>query len=320
MKTFFKVFLISFVCFTLIIGAGTLAFFKFYEPEPVGNMGLDNGVEVIPSPLPEDKNAEEKSDLERIIEKSKRVNVLLLGMEGPRTDTIIFASFDPESKGLDMVSIPRDTFFHSQGYDQADQKKINAVHGRSGVNGTIAVASHVLAGVPIHEYIKVSYSGVENIVDSLGGVKVNIPFDMNYDDPYDKPPLSIHFKKGTHVLNGKEAIKFVRFRKNNDGTGYPDGDIGRIRAQQQFLMAAADKILSFRLPVIANTVFKYVKTSMELEDIVYYAKNAIGMTKEDIKTYQLPGRSVNQALSYYIHDPQETKNLIKSIYERGLNQ
>ncbi len=317
MKTFLKVFLISFVCFTLIIGAGALAFFKFYEPEPVSKIGLEDGVEVVPSPLPEDENTEVKNDLEKLINKSKRVNVLLLGMEGPRTDTIIFASFDPESKSIDMISIPRDTFFHSKGYDHSDQKKINAVYGRSGVKGTVAVASHILVGIPIHEYITVSYSGVENIVDSLGGVKVNIPFDMNYDDPYDKPPLKINLKKGTQVLNGKDAIKFVRFRKNNNGTGYPDGDLGRIKAQQQFLTAAADKAISFRLPVIAHTVFKFVKTSMELEDIVYYAKNAIGITKEDIKTYQLPGKSVNQALSYYIHDPQETEDLIKSIYERG---
>jgi len=315
MKTFLKVFLISFVCFSLLIGGAVVAFIKFYNPEPVVSPQDDN-MEVVISP-PSDKE-KELSDLDKLVEKSERLNVLLLGMEGPRTDTIILASFDPESKNLDLVSIPRDTFFHSKGYDHADQKKINAVYGRSGVKGTMSVVSHILGGIPIHEYVQVSYNGVENIVDSLGGVRVNIPFDMTYDDPYDSPPLKIRLKKGVQELNGKEAVQFIRFRKNNDGTGYPDGDIGRIKAQQQFLMAAADKVLSFRLPVVAHTVFKFVKTSMELDDIVYYAKNAIGISRENIKTYQLPGRSTNQGLSYFIHDPDETENLMMTIYNRGL--
>jgi LCP family protein required for cell wall assembly len=317
MKTFLKSFIIAFVFFTLLIGAGVYAFMEIYNPknpEP----GDSDGIAVLPSPAPVD--GKEKTELQKLIEKSKRVNVLLLGMEGPRTDTIILASFDPDSKSIDLISIPRDTFYHIEGYNEPDQKKINAAYGRSGVKGVMKIVSHILGDIPIHDYVKVSYEGVENIVDSLGGVKVNIPFDMNYDDPYDDPPLHIHLKKGVHELSGKEAIQFLRFRKNNDGTGYPDGDIGRIRAQQQFLMGAADKILSYRLPVIAHTMFKFVKTSMSLEDIIYYAKNAIGVTKNDIETYRLPGRAKYNGLSYYIHDPDATEKMIIEIYKRGLQE
>lgn len=320
MKTFLKVFLISFVCFTLLIGGGAVAFMKFYDPEPAINPNSGDDFEVITSPLPDDESNEGKSELQKLAEKSNRLNVVLLGMEGPRTDTIILASFDPDSKSLDLISIPRDTFFHSKGYDKSDQKKVNAVYGRSGVKGTMAVVSHLLGGIPIHEYVKVSYNGVENIVDSLGGVKINIPFNMKYDDPYDSPPLHISLPKGVHELNGKQAIQFIRFRKNNDGTGYPDGDLGRIKAQQQFLMAAADRILSFRLPVIAHTVFKFVDTSIQLDDIIYYSKNAIGIGKENINTFKLPGKSVSQGLSYYVHDPEETEKLIIEIYKSSLQE
>jgi len=311
MKTFMKVFIISFLSFTLIIGGGIVAFLKFYDPEPVVNPRGDD-LEVVETPGKEDKVP--MNDFEKLIYSSKRLNVLLLGMEGPRTDTIILASFDPESKNVDLISIPRDTYFQTKGYNKPEQKKINAVYGRSGVKGTMEAVSNVLGGIPIHEYIELSYEGVEKIVDSRGGVKVNIPFNMRYDDPYDTPPLKINLPKGERVLNGKEAIQFLRFRKNNDGKGYPDGDLGRIKAQQQFMMAAAEKALSFRLPVVANTVFKYVKTSMKLDDVLYYAKNAIGITKDNIKTYSLPGKSVNQGLSYFIHDPEETKELIMKIY------
>lgn len=318
MKTFFKVFIVATIFFTLLIGAGVYAFIKTYDPTPPVNT-KDNDFEYIESDPLEDEE-KEMTELEKLISKSKRINVLLLGLEGPRTDTIILASFDPENKKVDLISIPRDTFYHTKGYNQADQKKINAVYGRSKETGVMKVASHILGGIPIHDYVKVSYDGVENIVDALGGVKVNIPLNMNYDDPLATPELHIHLKKGVHELNGKQAIQFLRFRKNNDGTGYPDGDIGRIKAQQQFLKAAADKILSYRLPVIAHTMFKYVKTSIELEDMIYYAKNAIGLSRDDIQTYRLPGKVKLNGLSYFIHDPDATEEMIIEIYKSGLTE
>ncbi len=321
MKSFLKIFLISLVCFTLLLGGGVYAFIKYsLNEDETANIGTETGSDGIIDSIEENPviPMEPEDELLALVEESKRINVLLLGMEDTRTDTIILASFDPETKNVDLISIPRDTYFHSEGYDRADQKKINAVYGRSGVKGTMSVVSYILGGVPVHEYVKVSYEGVEDIVDSLGGVTVDIPFNMKYDDPYDDPPLHIDLKKGTQVLNGKEAIQFLRFRKNNDGTGYADGDLGRIRAQQQFLKAAADKALSFRLPVVAHTAFKFVKTSMDIEDILYYAKSAMGITTDSIRTYRIPGKSSNQTLSYFIHDEEGTRDMMLEIYKRGI--
>ncbi|SKC91227.1 LCP family protein [Maledivibacter halophilus] len=314
MKKFIKIFGISFICFTLLLAGVVIAILKMPEPKPE------------PVPVPpsfsdeEEPKKAEKTELEELIEKSNRINVLLMGMEGPRTDVLILASFDPESKNVDMVSVPRDTYFHSKGYNAADQKKINAVYGRSNAEGVMGVVSAIL-DVPVHHYVRVSYKGVEDIVDSLGGVKVTIPFNMNYDDPYSNPPLHIHFKKGTKVLNGKEAVKFLRHRKNNDGT-HSGGDIGRIQRQQQFLKSAASKALSFKkLPVVASTIFKFVKTSMDLDEIVYYAKSAIGISTDNIKTYKLPGKAEYKSnASYYIHDPSETEKLMIEIYKRGMDE
>ncbi|WP_432405036.1 LCP family protein [Wukongibacter sp. M2B1] len=322
MKSFLKVFVIAFVCFTLLLGGGVLAFLKMSgesndpEVEPI------QPDDIVVSPGPEGKEVKEKSELEQLVEKSKRINVLLMGLEGTRTDTIVLASFDPKDKKVDLVSIPRDTYYHIKGYDALDQKKINAVYGHSkskggGPEGVMQVASNVLK-VPIHHYVTLSYKGVEQIVDSLGGVKVTIPFDMDYTDRYDNPPLRIDLKKGTRVLNGKDSVKFLRHRQNNDGS-HSEGDLGRIKRQQQFLKAAAKKALSFRLPAVANTAFKFVKTNMELDDIIYYAKSAIGISTDDIETYRLPGKASNtKGASYYIHDPNATEELMVKIYKRGL--
>lgn len=319
MKTFLKIFAIAFICFVMAMGVGLWAFNKMYE-EPA-NAAIDKNVEVIdshPGNMKDENKEEEdkRSELEKLIDDSKRMNVVLLGMEGPRTDTIIFASFDPESKNLDLVSIPRDTYYSRAGYSAADEKKLNAVYGDAGADGTMEAIGNILGGVPVDYYVKITYKGVQRIVDSLGGVQVNIPMDMNYDDPYDNPPLHIHFKKGTQVLNGEKAIQFLRYRKGNGGGGYPEGDLGRMKAQQAFVKVAIKKALGFRLPTVANTVFKQIKTDMALTDIMILAKNAIGMTTDNVKTYSLPGNSFQKGLSYFKHDQDGVETLMKEIYKR----
>ncbi|MBK5252752.1 MAG: LCP family protein [Peptostreptococcaceae bacterium] len=311
MKTFFKVFAVAFLCFTTLIGSGTFAFIKYYDPTSSAEVEENTEESIYSNNTETDVDAE--TPLEKAVKASRRVNVLLLGLEGYRTDTIMLASFDPDNGKLDIVSIPRDTYYYRSGYDDADQKKINAAYGHGGAQQVMAAVSDIL-NVPVHEYVKVTYSGIERIVDSIGGVEVNVPIKMDYDDIYAEPELHIHFEEGVQTLRGDNAIEYLRFRKNNDGAGYQNGDLGRIEAQQEFLKSAAKNILSFKLPVVANTMFQYIKTDMSLPDILYYAKSAVGMTRNDINTYRISGRVANMGLSYFLHDPADTEELMTSIY------
>lgn len=314
MKTFFKVFCVAFICFVVAMSAGLWGFSKYYSaPDPVTIIDSEENKENV-----QPEEVDNRTEIEKMIDESKRINVLLLGMEGPRTDTIIFASFDPESKDVDLVSIPRDTYYERRQYRDPAEQKINAVYGDDGVKGITKAVSTVLGDVPIHYYASVTYKGVERIVDSLGGIQVNIPMNMKYDDPYDKPPLHINLKKGPKVLNGKTAIQFLRFRKGNNGGGYPNGDLGRTQAQQQFLKSALGKVLGFRLPVVANTVVKYVKTDISISEIASIAKDAVGMKRSNLKTHSIPGKAVMQNhLSYFLHDKDQVEELMKEIYSEG---
>jgi LCP family protein required for cell wall assembly len=311
MKTFLKVFGVAFLCFTILIGSGTFAFIKYYDP--TSNAEAEENTEGSIYPNNTETEVDAETPLEKAIKESRRVNVLLLGLEGYRTDTIMLASFNPDNGKMDIVSIPRDTYYHRSGYDDADQKKINAAYGHGGAEQVMAVVADIL-DVPVHEYVKVTYSGIERIVDAIGGVEVDIPIKMDYDDIYAEPELHIHFEAGVQTLRGDNAIEYLRFRKNNDGIGYQNGDLGRIEAQQKFLKSAAKNILSFKLPVVANTMFQYIKTGMSLPDILYYSKSAVGMTRNDINTYRIPGRVTNMGLSYFLHDPAATEELMTSIY------
>ncbi len=321
MKHFLKVFSIAFLCFMLAIGAGIFTYFKIYDPPVEADIPDEGDSQINKSPEDNDTSSDDNIDpFKRAINESNRINIVLLGMEGPRTDTIVFASFDPKTKKVNMISLPRDTYFYTKGYEKAGQRKLNAVYGRSGVKGTMNAIENVLGGVPVHHYVRVTYKGVEEIVDSLGGVEVNVPFHMKYEDPTDDPPLYIDIPAGKQTLNGKQAVKFLRFRKSNDGSvGYRDGDLGRVKAQQQFMSSAIKKAFSFRLPSVANTCFNYIRTDMKLTDILLYVKYAYGMKMDDISMTILPGKAQNktfngQQLSYFFHDPTKVKELMMDVY------
>ncbi len=313
MRVFAKYFVVTFLIFTFIFTGSMLAYDRIFEPS---SPGAEEGDLVTDNPLQPDDS--DNNSFDYMFNKSNRINVMLLGMEGPRTDTIMVASYDPDIKKVDIISVPRDTYYPREGYNSADKKKINAVYFDEEIEGVKAAVSDTLLGMPIDYYIRVKYDGVEKVVDSLGGVPVYVPMRMKYDDPYDSPPLHIDLQKGDQVLSGKEAIQFLRFRKNNDGTGYPDGDIGRMKTQQEFMKAAFKKTLSYRLPIVANTVLKYVKTDIPLSEIAKLATSAIGMSAEDLSTHSLPGGAFNsQGLSYFLADVEKTAEMIESIYKTG---
>jgi len=258
--------------------------------------------------------------LERAINKSKRINFVVLGMEDVRSDTMIFASFEPVKKQVDLISIPRDTYLYRKGYEAAEMRKINAVYASHGINGVKKAVNHVLGGVPVHYYVMVDYDGVKKIVDSVGGIDVTVPFHMKYRDPTSKPPLYIDIPKGNQTLNGDKSVDFLRYRKQNGSRGgYKDGDLGRVKAQQEFLKSFFKKSLSIKLPVVIKTSIDNVKTDITITEALTFGKIAVGMDEKNFNFTTLPGvatyKKINgKNLSYYIYDEIEIKKMMENIY------
>ena len=132
-------------------------------------------------------------------------------------------------------------------------------------------------GIPIDYYIYVDLKGFVALVDELEGVDVYIPEEMNYDDPYQD--LHIHYTKGQHHLNGQQAMEVVRFRHNNDGSGYTD--VGRAEMQRQVLVALAKKVVSWnsltKVQEFVEIFQEYVKTDLSTTDMLYFASQAVGV-------------------------------------------
>lgn len=337
MKIFWKVFIMSFIFFVIVTLLGSYSYIRTEEKgdglgtnigegmaenedvnydEEVEEKNLEQAIEEKDTP----NEVETFDSLEEAFTKSKRVNAVIVGMEDVRTDTIILASFDPDSKSVNVFSVPRDTYIHRKGYDLAEQRKINSIYENHGIDGVKKAVSYLFQGAPIHFYVKIDYEGVKKIVDSIGGVEVVVPFDMKYDDPTADPPLHINLKAGRQVLNGEKALQFLRYRKGNSKKqGYIDGDLGRIKAQQEFIKSFINKAISYRLPVVIKNGYPYIETDISLFEALYYGSKALGIDMDDIKFETLPGRAEfrkygGTLLSYYISNHKETKRILENIY------
>lgn len=324
MKTFLKIFIVSFAFIFIAYSLGGYLSLRNNDIGPQDYIGMDDGTklnnEIINTREKEIESKEqmEFKDLDTALKESPRINFLILGLEDIRTDTMILASFDREAKILDLISIPRDTYLHRRGYDKGPERKINIIYHSNGIEGVKQGVEHIL-NIAIDNHIIVDYEGVKDVVDLVGGVEVEVPFHMKYDDLKADPPLHIDLKPGKQVLNGEDALNFIRWRKNNDNkTNYIDGDLGRIKAQHDFLKSLLSKSKDNIVTLVRNG-FDYVEMDLNIFETITLAKDGYGIKDKDIRFYTIPGehefRTINGVLnSYYIYNKDEIVNLIENIY------
>ena len=173
---------------------------------------------------------------------------LLLGISTDQdgvelTDTIIVASYNPNTQKATLLSIPRDTYTGKNTARATAYEKINALYGRKHRPDETLAAVNEITGLNIEYYVVVKTEALIKLVDVIGGVTFNVPIDMDYDDT--SQDLHIHLKAGEQKLDGDKAEQLVRFRHNNPDkygrmTSYPaeygDNDIGRMRTQREFIL------------------------------------------------------------------------------------
>lgn len=254
--------------------------------------------------------------IEPVDEVTGKVNVLVLGVdnEGLRTDTMIVASFDTDDGTVDILSIPRDTRM----YIGSRYQKINAAHAISKKSGKIAgpegsiEAVTRLTGIPINYYVEFSFKAFRETIDALGGVYYNVPQNMNYEDP--TQDLYIHLKQGYQLLDGDKAEQLVRFRS------YPEGDIKRVKVQQDFIKELASQKLNAgiigKLTDLYKTLSKNIKSNFTVSDIAKYASPLMNLKLENLTAYSLPGdySGSEYEASYWLADMKATKELIETVF------
>lgn len=238
-------------------------------------------------------------------------NILVSGLDDDNggSDTNILVRFDVPNKRIDLVSLPRDTLLHNE----YRNNKLNFAYAKGGTELLMEQIENLL-GIPVDFYVTVNLKGFIALVDQIDGVDFDIPINMDYDDPYQD--LHIHFTKGPRHLNGQEAMEVVRFRHNNDGTGYGTEDIGRIGTQQAFLKAVAKQLLQIgnvkNIPALADIFYTYVKTDLTTGNLVWLGNEALNIGTENIHFATLPGDGSGyyNKQSVYVLDAQATCDLV----------
>lgn len=218
---------------------------------------------------------------------------------GASTDTILVGRMDTKAGTLNVVSIPRDTLVNvSWGV-----KKINTVmvYEENDPQRFINELSGIL-GFTVDCYAFVDIRAVEKMVDAIGGVYYNVPRNMDYDDP--TQDLHIHIPAGYQWLGGEEAVQVLRYRVGNDNTGYPNGDLGRINTQHDFLMSIASQMLSVgnipNLSAALEIFEEYVNTNLNVNNIAFFVREFLKLDAENISFATAPGEGIGiRSGSYY---------------------
>ena len=263
----------------------------------------------------------------------KEIKVLLLGIstdtEAELTDTIIVASYNPNTQKANLLSIPRDTFTGKNAKRAVASQKINSLYNIKRTPEKTLEAVNELTGLDIQYYVVVKTEALIKLVDAIGGVKFNVPMRMKYTDT--SQDLVIDLKEGEQVLNGDKAEQLLRFRHNDPQKGvgmtsypaeYGDNDFGRMRTQRDFIIATLKQTLKpsniFKIGQILEIANENVDTNLELSFVKDYIPYAVELDTENITSATLPGTtpdvSTTNGVSVFVADKKASKELIQSMF------
>lgn len=222
-----------------------------------------------------------------------------------RTDSMMVLVFDTNKHKANIINIPRDSLVDTDRHGAG--RKINAAYGQ-GIDTMLDEVSTVVGFRP-DKYLIANFQGIAEIVDAIGGVDFDVPFDMNYHD--ESQDLSIEFKAGMQHLDGEQVVEYLRWRHNDDGTGYEDGDIGRVNKLQDFLTTVGSAVLSpsniLQIPTIASAVYDNVQTDLTTSQILWIGMQGMKLDmNEDVHMETLYGDAamidLGENLWFYVLD------------------
>ena len=241
-----------------------------------------------------------KPEKANLMTAKDKIIVMIMGVderEGDvgRSDTLMIATLDPKKKKAALLSIPRDTRVKIKGYGF---DKINAAYAYGGYELTQDTVEDLI-GVHMEHHILINIKSFKKIIDAIGGIDIDVPKRMHYEDPWDDDGgLIIDFQPGMQHMDGAKAVTYVRYRDE-------EGDLGRIRRQQDFMRACMDKIVSPaiipKLPSVIKEVMDSIQTDLTFRQLLEFAGTLKQSKENGLKTDMVPGRPLYiDGVSYWI--------------------
>ncbi|MFG6119290.1 LCP family glycopolymer transferase [Thalassobacillus sp. B23F22_16] len=248
------------------------------------------------------------------------VSILFIGVddsehrdeEDTRSDALLLATFNQEENNVKLLSIPRDSYVYvpEVGYNT----KINHAHAYGGARAAIETVEEFLQ-VPVDYYVRMDFNAFVDVVDAVGGIKYDIPYEFKESNSDDEKE-SIHLTEGYQHLNGEEALALARTRKH-------DSDVARGKRQQELLMTIAKKATSAESVLKIDDVFGAVGDNMstnltfpEMRGFLSYGLDQ-NVEMETINLDGSGGYSQSGAWYYYVRDEsrQEVASTLRSHLE-----
>ncbi|TQR06265.1 LCP family protein [Psychrobacillus soli] len=275
-----------------------------------------NAMNKIYQPLDREKDPtkEAENKIENAKAEDSAFTILLAGIENEekakygRSDVLILATINPKTEKISMVSIPRDSRVYVP--DLGYQTKINHSYAFGGINYTINTLEEVL-DIPIDYYVSTDFQGFEDIVDTVGGVDVEVPFTFSA-----QLTGSLKWKKyteGPMFLNGNEALAYVRMRKKD-----PQGDAGRNIRQKQVIQEIINKATSIsnigNIDNMIKDVGNNVKTNIPSSEYFGLIKTYQNIKSSPIEQLQLKGYdTLIRGTSYFIIDEESLEEVKRQL-------
>jgi polyisoprenyl-teichoic acid--peptidoglycan teichoic acid transferase len=250
--------------------------------------------------------------------KGNIVNLLFLGTDRTderdewlkiyRTDTISLASINLDTKEINVLCIPRDTYAYlpvKQKVDKMGHAYAFGGNGEKGIKSTIAAVEHFVRYAKVDYYFCLDMEPIPEIVDSLGGVELDVELDMKTH--------GADLSKGQQLLDGKKAFDYIRWRYSGNG------DIDRIKRQQKFFRAMynklkeTDQILNAMKLVLKYN--EYVKTNLSIKQMVALAALSNDIPQGALHYHTVPGSAkyINK-ISYWVPNEEKTEKLLRDIF------
>ncbi len=313
-----KAVIIFLACLVIFLTAGYAMANHYFKQLNLERTDIDHNIIEQPTDVDNQNDDDAVTPVPNKELKPRLKTILLAGTDrsGYLTDSMMAIRIDLSAKRISLFSVPRDYRItltkdvQKEIKHYANHIKLTELHSYaktadqdSPISFT-AKAIEELTGLKFDHIVVFKIKAFRKVVDAVGGVEVYVPKNMNYDDPHQK--LHIHLKRGYHLLDGKQAEGLVRFRKNNDLSGY--GDFGRMEMQQYFLKEFIKKLISLESALNFNEIFDAIKDFMQTDITLNQALMLFSEVKDidlsQVYSHTLPGKDKWINGGYYYSPPE----------------
>lgn len=229
-------------------------------------------------------------------------NILLIGSDirGPNTpghsDSMMLVHVNVIAGRYDILSLPRDARVYMKGYGFTKLTSVQYMAQASqgitpGIQDAIATVAQ-LTGVPINYYMETDYWGLQDVVNALGGINMNVPFNVTLTHPWYAQDQGITIPAGVHFLNGRMVTEVVHERYS-----LSNGDYGRQQLQEDALLGIVKAALMptniTKLPALVQAFPHFlIGTNMSISDLLSLGLTVKHFHSSDVHYYQVPGKAI----------------------------